>query len=150
MVIDFIKNCELSATIKKVVPKDKIIELDMSDIQNSQGIGYNELIPKSNKYLDILDIAKRKALYIQMLVDALNTEGDPLSSSMDRYLSAASNIISLNSNASLKDVVKCLKDFRYRKFCIENVPLGLIDYLDEEISTLLELDDRERRNYFRY
>jgi GTPase SAR1 family protein len=144
MVIDFIKNCELSEIIKKVTPKDKLIELDMSDIQNAQGIGYNELVPKSIKSLDVLDVANRKALYIQMLVDALNVDGDPLSSSMDRYLSAASNIVFLNNSASLKDVVKCLNDFRYRKLCIDSVPLELLDYLDEEISALLELDDRDK------
>ena len=144
MVIDFIKNCELSETIKKVVPADKLVELDMSDINSAQGIGYNELIPKDMKDLSILDISNRKALYIQMLVDALNTDGDPLSSSMDRYLSAAANVVFLNTNASLKDVVKCLNDYKVRKEYIDNVPMGLVSYLDEEISALWELDERDK------
>ena len=144
IIPDFIKNCELSETIKKVVPKDRLIELDMSDIQNAQGIGYNELIPKSNNCLDILDIANRKALYVQMLVDALNADGDPLSSSMDRYLGSAANVVFLDSNASLKDVVKCLNDCSYRKMYIDSVPEELLPYLDEEISALRELDDRDK------
>lgn len=144
ILIDYIKNCELSESIKQIVPNNKLIELDMSDIQSAQGIGYNELIPKSNKPLDILDVANRKALYIQMLVDALNADGDPLSSSMDRYLSAASNIVFLNNNASLKDVVKCLNDLTYRKLCLDSVPMDLTDYLSDEISALNELDDRDK------
>ena len=113
-IIDYIKNCELSQEIKEVVSDKNIIELDLSDIRNAQGIGYNEFIPKSNHYLDIVDIANRKALYIQALVDALNAEAEPLSSSMDRYLSAACNIVFLNQNASLKSVVRCINDYNYR------------------------------------
>lgn len=144
IVIDYIKNCELSETIKKVTPRDKIVELDMSDVLSAQGIGYNELQAKSNKPLDLLDVANRKALYIQMLVDALNTDGDPLSSSMDRYLSAASNIVFLNEKASLKDVVKCLNNCEYRRECISRIPISITHYLDEEIGALRELDDTDK------
>lgn len=144
ILIDYIKNCELADTIKKAVPSNRIIELDMSDAKSAQGIGYNELNPKSNEPLDILDVANRKALYIQMLVDALNVEGDPLSSSMDRYLSAASNIVFLNDNASLKDVVRCLNDFIFRQQCIDSIPPTLREYLSEEISALIELNDTDK------
>jgi hypothetical protein len=106
-----------------------------------QGIGYNELIPRSDKALDILDIANRKALYIQMLVDALNIDGEPLSSSMDRFLSAAANVVFLDNAASLKDVVRCLNDFNIRKAYIDAVLEPLKDYLSDEISALTELDD---------
>lgn len=144
MVIDYIKNCELSASIKKVVPSSNLIEIDMSDMHSVQGIGYNELKPKSNNPIDLLDCANRKALYIQMLVDALNADGDPLSSSMDRYLSAASNIVFLNENASLKDVVRCLNDFTYRQQCLANIPSSLHDYLSDEIGALIELNDIDK------
>jgi GTPase SAR1 family protein len=144
MVIDFIKNCELSESIKKVVPKDRLIELDLSDTRNAQGIGYNELKPSSNKPFDLLDIANRKAIYIQMLIDALNDTGKPddqLSTSMDRYLSGATNIVFLNNNASLKDVVRCLNDHAFRRHCIEAIPNVLSDDLSDEISALNELDE---------
>lgn len=144
MLIDYIKNCELADSIKKVSSSSRVIELDMSDVESAQGIGYNELVPKSDKPLDILDIANRKALYIQMLVDALNTDGDPLSSSMDRYLSAAANIVFLNSAASLKDVVRCLNDYNYRHAYLDSIPFELRDYLSEEIGALLELDDTDK------
>ena len=141
IVLDFIKNCELSSSIERNTPSDKLIVLDMSDIYQVQGFGYNELKPKSNNYLDLLDIANRKSLYIQMLVDALNVGGDPLSSSMDRYLSAASNVVFLNANASFKDVVRCLNDYEYRERCINEVPKKLVNILDDEISALKELNE---------
>jgi len=144
MLIDYIKNCELAEAIKNASPSSRVIELDMSDVESAQGIGYNELIPKSDKPLDILDTANRKALYIQMLVDALNVDRDPLSSSMDRYLSAASNIVFLNPAASLKDVVRCLNDFNFRHHCLDSIPFALKDYLSEEIGALLELDDTDK------
>ena len=142
LLIDFIKNCELSDAIKKVVPAYRIIEIDMSDIRSVQGIGYNELIPKSKSLDELLDVSNRKSNYIQMLIDALNVDGDCLSTSMDRYLSAASNIVFLDQRASLKDVVRCLNNHEYRKQCIDSVPNTLRDSLDDEIGALKELDDK--------
>ena len=144
MVIDFIKNCELSESIKKVVPKDRLIELDLSDTRNAQGIGYNELTPSSDSPDDLLDIANRKAIYVQMLIDALNDTGRPddqLSTSMDRYLTGATNIVFLNNNASLKDVVRCLNNHIFRRQCLDAIPDALRDELSDEISALNELDE---------
>jgi hypothetical protein len=145
MVIDYIKNCELASTIEKVVPKDSLIVLDMSDINSIQGIGYNELKPKGNSLMDWLDMSNRKSLYISMLIDALNTDGDPLSSSMDRFLNAASNIVMLNQNASLKDVVRCLNDHMVRRKYIDSINDVAKAYLDEEIAALVELDEIDKK-----
>jgi hypothetical protein len=148
MVIDFIKNCELSETIKKVVPSSRLIELDLSDTRNAQGIGYNELMPSSERDFDMLDIANRKAIYIQMLIDALNDTGRPddqLSTSMDRYLTGATNVVFLNNNASLKDVVRCLNDHSFRRQCIGDVPDTLRDSLSDEICALNELDELDSK-----
>lgn len=144
MLIDYIKNCELSDSIKAVVPKNMLVELDLSDYLNAQGIGYNELTPKSNSYGDVLSTANLKALYIQMLIDALNAEGEPLSSSMDRYLSSAANIVFLDNNASLKDIIDCLNNHIVRDKYINNIPLYLKKHLDDEINTLKELNDTDK------
>lgn len=146
IVIDYIKNCDLSTTIEKVVAKERLIILDMSNIYEAQGFGYNELQPKTNNHLDLLDVSNRKSLYVQMLIDALNVDGEPLSTSMDRYLSSASNIVFLNPNASLKDVVRCLNDFEYREICINKVPANLQELLADEISALKELNDLSKDN----
>lgn len=141
IIIDFIKNCELSTIIQENTPNDKLVVIDLSEISNAQGFGYNELKPKNNNYMELLDIANRKSLYVQMLVDALNVNGEPLSTSMDRYLSAASNIVFLNPDTSLRDVVRCLNNHEYRKQCIDNIPYKLKDSLSDEISSLLELNE---------
>lgn len=145
IVIDYIKNCELSESIKHVTPKKSLIELDFSDADNLQGIGYNELKPRSNKPEHIIDIANRKALYVSTLIDAINVDGEPLSTSMDRYLNAASNVVLLYQNACLKDVVSCLNDHKYRNACIDNIPKELSQYLQEEINALLELNETDKK-----
>jgi hypothetical protein len=119
----------------------------MSNITTAQGFGYNELKPKTNNPQEILDIANRKALYIQMLIDAVNINGDPLSTVMDDYLNAASNIVFLDPNASLKDVVKCLNNYEYRKTCINNIPPQLKESLEDNIDTLHDLDalDKDKK-----
>lgn len=146
MLIDYIKNCELANTIERNTPKDRLIVVDMSDVNSAQGFGYNELQPKNSNPISLLDVANRKSLYIQMLIDALNVEGDPLSTSMDRYLSATSNIVFLNNNASLKDVVRCLNDYEFRRKCIDSIPLMLRNMLEDEISALNELDEYAKDN----
>lgn len=144
ILIDYIKNCEVANTVKNALPPSKVVEIDMSDIRSVQGIGYNELVPKGSDPLSQLDVSNRKSLYIQMLIDAINVDGDPLSTSMDRYLSAASNIVLLDQNASLGDVIRCLNSHEYRKQCIEYVPKCLCDALQDEISALMELDDKDK------
>lgn len=137
IIIDFIKNCEVAQAVQD---KDSIV-LDMSDVNSVQGIGYNELQSKSLNPIDVVDVANRKALYILTLIDALNVDGEPLSSSMDRYLSAACNIVFLRSDASLKDIVKCLNDYKFRRKCIENVRKDIKYMVEDELTALEELDD---------
>jgi hypothetical protein len=141
VVIDFIKNCELAEAIEKIVPKDKLIVIDMSDIKNLQGIGYNEFVPKSDHPMDIVEVANKKSLYVQMLINAVNVNGDPLSSNMDKYLNSACNIVFLNKDASLKDVMRCLSDHVYRKLCIDNIPTSLLDIYEDDIQAMQELDE---------
>ena len=141
IVIDFIRNCELSDDIEKVVSKEKLIVIDMSDIKNLQGIGYNEFKPKSDHPMDIVEVANKKSLYIQMLINAVNVNGDPLSTNMDKYLNSACNIVFLNENASLKDVMRCLIDHTYRRLCLDNIPQSLQDIYEDDIQAMSELDE---------
>ncbi|MEG0944411.1 MAG: hypothetical protein RSD74_02235 [Angelakisella sp.] len=142
IVIDYIKNCEVATGIENIyIDKSKLIVLDMADVNSVQGIGYNELREKQHTAIEIVDVANRKALYILTLIDALNIDGEPLSSSMDRYLSAASNIVFLRHDASLKDIVRCLNDYKYRANCIENMEAEIKEMLEDEVSALQELDE---------
>lgn len=147
IVIDYIMNCKLSQVIEDIVPKHKLISLDLSDIYNCQGFGYNELKPKSNKYEDCIDVANRKALYVERLIDSLRGNGDALTSQMDRYLHASCSVVLLNENASLKDVIRCLNEHEFRKKCIDyvyEIDKRIAEWIEDEIVALKELDEYDK------
>ena len=143
IVIDFIKNCELSDAIAKKVRANNLIVLDISDGTCLQGFGYNE-IPVGSTKEEKLQNANKKAEFIELLVDALQTTEGELSSSMSRYLNAAANVVFLSEDASFKDVIRCLENHEYRDKVISSVPEYLCDALDDEISALKELDDKNK------
>lgn len=141
IVLDFIKNCELSETIKKYVKKDRLIELDLSSKNDIQGLGYNEIEIKDN--LDIfvkLDLASKQSQQIMSLIDSISL-GDPLSSRMRRFLSAAANVVFIQGYNSVKNVVECLENYKKREFYINSLPLDAKTELEDEINTLRELDE---------
>lgn len=141
IVLDFIKNCELSDTIKQYVSKDKLIELDLSTEKDIQGLGYNEIEIKPN--LDTftkLKLASLQAQQIMSLIDSVSI-GDPLSSRMRRFLNAAANVVFVQGYNSVKNVVECLEDYRKRKIYIDSLSLDLKNNLEDEINTLKELDE---------
>lgn len=141
IVLDFIKNCELSETIKHYVRKDRLIELDLSSKEGIQGLGYNEIEIKEN--MDTFEKMKLSSLQSQQimsLVDSISI-GDSLSSRMRRFLNAAANVVFVQRYNSVKNVVECLEDFRKRKIYIDGLSLELKENLEDEINTLLELDE---------
>jgi len=142
VVIDFIKNCELSQAIEKVIPKEHLLILNLGDSKDLQGLGYNEI--KFNEAInefEILDLANLQAQQVMALIDSINNEGLPLTSKMRRYLSAAANIVFLNEGTNIRDVINCLQDFRKRADFINKVPQVLREQLEDEINSLKELDD---------
>lgn len=144
IVLDYIKNCELSDTIKKYVPKEKLIELDLSTKEGIQGLGYNEIEIKSD--LDSftkLKLASLQAQQIMSLIDSVSI-GDPLSSRMRRFLNAAANVVFVQGCNSVKNVVECLENYKRREFFINNLPLDIKEALEDEINTLKELDEWSR------
>lgn len=146
IVLDFIKNCELSDTIKKYVSNDKLIELDLSTEKDIQGLGYNEIEIKPN--LDTftkLKLASLQAQQIMSLIDSVSI-GDPLSSRMRRFLNAAANVVFVQGYNSIKNVVECLEDFRKRKIYIDSLSLDLKNNLEDELNTLCELDEWSKGN----
>jgi GTPase SAR1 family protein len=142
ILIDFIKNCELSTAIEKVIPKSALKVIDLSKSSDLQGLGYNEIKidPNMDEY-ELLELSNLQAQQTMSLVDAINSEGLPLTSKMRRYLSSAANIVFLQENSNIRDVINCLQDFRKRAYYISKVPNGLREYLEDEINTLGELDE---------
>lgn len=146
IVLDFIKNCELSDTIKEYVSKDKLIELDLSTEKDIQGLGYNEIeIKKDMDTFTKLKLASLQSQQIMSLIDSVSI-GDPLSSRMRRFLNAAANIVFVQGYNSVKNVVECLEDFKKRKMYIDSLSLELKTNLEDEINTIEELDEWRRGN----
>lgn len=141
IVIDFIKNCELSEKIKKYTEKDRLVEIDLGQQTGIQGLGYNEIIiDKSMSSFDRLKLASIQSQQVMSLVDAIST-GDPLSSRMRRYLNAASTVVFALGHNSVRNVVECLEDFRKREKFINELSVELKEMLEDEVNTLLELDE---------
>ena len=140
IVIDFIKNCELSDDIERVVPKDDLIIIDCSDEEQLQGMGYNEIKRTGKGDFEKLKASNLMAEQTLALVDSINNEGLPLTSKMRRYLSAACNVAFI-SDINIKAAIMCLQDYRKRKQYIDAIPDSMRGFLEEEINALEELDE---------
>ena len=138
VVIDYIDKCQLSDNIKKITPKDKIIEINFNDPKQVQSFNFNELM--FNEDDDIyykVNIAMQKAEQMQLLLDSINDDNSKLTPRMLRYFYAAATVVYYkNVNASFKDIINILKYPPRRAELIENTP----DVLIEEIEDLKDLD----------
>lgn len=146
IVIDFIKNCELSEDIKKYIPGNKLIEIDLADEKTIQGLGFNEVnINNDMSSFDKLKYANIQSQQIMDLVDSISI-GDPLSSRMRRFLNAASNVVFSLGYNSVKNVIECLENHSKRCEYIGNLDEDLKKYLEDEIKTLEELNEWSKPN----
>ncbi|NFO89028.1 hypothetical protein FDC58_16860 [Clostridium botulinum] len=140
--IDFIKNCEASKAIEKVVPKDRLIVLDFSVEEGLQALAYNEIKFTDNmSWFEKQALANKKTELTLELINSINVNGDPLSAKMERYLCACTDIVYLDEKTTLKDVISCLTNYKYRENIIGNIPEELKEELQDSIDTLLELDE---------
>lgn len=141
IVLDFIKNCELSNTIKKITPTNRLIEIDLSKESDLQGLGYNEIEVKEDmSNYDKLTLANLQAQQVMALIDSISI-GDPLSSRMRRFLSAAANVVFVQGKSRIRDVVDCLQDYKKRERYINNLNEELMIQLEDEVGYLKELDE---------
>lgn len=144
VVIDFIKNCELSKAIEEVVPRDKIVVVDLGDEKSIQGIGYNEISIDSNlTTFQKLKLANMQSQQIMNFIDSISI-GDPLSSRMRRPLNAAATLVFVQGYNSIKNVVECLENYKKRADYIKSLPKEFYEQLEDEISTLEELDEKDK------
>ncbi|MGU8365182.1 hypothetical protein ACV3NC_14455 [Clostridium perfringens] len=141
IVLDFIKNCELSETIKNSVIEDRVIELDMADYRTIQGLGYNEIcVNDSMNSFDKMKLANLQSQQVMSLIDSISV-GDPLSSRMRRFLNAAANVVFVQGYNSVKNVVECLERHEKRVQFVEDLSPELKELLEDEINTLDELNE---------
>lgn len=147
IVLDWIKNCELSDSIKKSVPQGDVIEIDLSKREDLQSFAFNELRYIEGGKFAVADISNMKSEQTLAFIDSINTQGEPLSPTMRRYLSAACNVVYLNQDASIGDVISCLDNHKKRHYYIDKIK-ELLDQVDQEIiqddiEALINLDEIE-------
>lgn len=140
--IDFIKGCEASKSIEKIVPKEKLIILDLTTEEGLQSLAYNEVKFENNmSWFKKQELANKKTQLTNELINSINENGEPLSPKMERFLCACTDIMYLKEEVTLKDIIRCLQDFKYREKIINDIPKELKEELEEEIRTLQELDE---------
>ncbi|WP_111930529.1 hypothetical protein [Clostridium tertium] len=145
VVLDFIKNCELSEDIAKITPKDKLVKINLAEESDIQAFSYNEMkITNEMSTHKKLDKASMQSEQLMSLIDAISI-GDPLSSSMRRLFNSACIIVGVQGNSSLKNVIDCLESYKKRKDYIDNLSDKLKVELDDEINTLQEINEYDKQ-----
>lgn len=146
VVLDYIANNDLASTIEKVVPKDKLIVLDLAKVDGLQALAYNELYySKDADVMEKLDIIGTKSQYSAELINAISV-GQDLTSAMRRYFISASNVTyAVNQFASFKDIIDCLEIYDVRMDFISRVPDEFKEALNDDINTLLKLNDKHTK-----
>lgn len=140
--IDYIKNCEASKSIESALGSNNVIILDFSKEDGLQSFAYNELRFTNNmSWFEKQELANKKSQLVLELVNSINVNGDPLSPKMEKFLMAASDIVNLDDKATLKDIMKCLQNYRFRDKVIKSIPEEIKGALEDEIFALRELDD---------
>lgn len=145
ILIDFIKNCELSNEIERVVPKEKLIILDLSKQECMQSFGFNEV----NNYnpqteYERLEIANMQTQLIISFINSINVEAE-LSPRMRRSLASAANVVFINKNMSMRNVVECISDYRKRQEYISMIPESLKEYLQDDIYNLNDMNEHDNK-----
>lgn len=141
VIIDFIKNCEMSQEVIGYLPKEDVIILDYTKPENLQGFAFNEYkINSDMSVFDKLNLANLQAQQVLTFVDSINGE-QPLQARMRNYLSASANVVFANGENSLKEVVRCLEDFEVREIYISKLSDEERELLQEEIKDLERLDE---------
>ena len=147
IVIDYIDKCQLSDNIKAITPKEKLLEIDCSNINQLQTFSYNEL--KISDDMDIytkISIDMQKAQQLQILLDSINDDNSKLTPRMLRYLYAGATVVFFNnSNASFKNVIDVLLDPVKRENIINSLSVEAKEILIDEIDDLKELTKTDKK-----
>ena len=147
IVIDYIDKCQLADNIKAITPKEKLLEIDCSNINQLQTFSYNEL--KISDDMDIytkISVSMQKAQQLQILLDSINDDNSKLTPRMLRYLYAGATVVFFNnSNASFKNVIDVLLDPAKRENIINSLSVEAKEILIDEIDDLKELTKKDKK-----
>lgn len=138
ILFDFCGNCELSNDVSNVT--NNVLNIDCSNFDTLQGLGYNEITPSSDNIFEVYRCAKAKTSQLMTLINSLNSDDSELKARMERFLEAGALVVFIN-NGSIKDVFKVLQDHIARGNYINSIPKGQLENMEEYISTLKELNE---------
>ena len=148
IVIDFIKNCELSDNIIANIPKEKTIVIDFADYACSEGFSFNEInmIRNMEDPMSRYECAGLQNALITQFIDSLGEE--EFSASMGRYLDAACSAVLIHEDKTIKDIVKCLEDYKARIKYMQlleefkqSMPEEYQELIDDDLTALEELNE---------
>lgn len=146
IVIDFIKNTELADDIKTLTPKDRLIDIDLSNPDMIQSLCYNEFkITSDMTAYEISSISRKQTNNLLKIVNIINGDDKELSPKMRKYLGAAARIAFCFPNSCMKDVLNILQfhDIRYKY--INELGEELQNKLRDSILSLNELDEVNKK-----
>lgn len=139
VVFDFIKNCELTTELASLYPPERVKVIDCADPVNSPALDYNELGESASPFEQYHN-ASLQAAQLKELVDGINSDEQPLTSKMKRYLYAAALTVFI-SNGRLRDVFDVLQYHTTRADFIKKVPANQKEHLAEALTDLQEIDE---------
>ena len=146
IVLDFIKDCELANNIKAITPKDKLIDIDLSNPKMIQSLCYNEFkITSDMTAYEISSISRKQTNNLLKIVNIINGDDKELSPKMRKYLGAAARIAFCFPNSCMKDVLNILQFHEIRHKYINELGEELQKKLRDSILSLNELDEVNKK-----
>lgn len=146
IVLDFIKDCELANNIKTITPKDRLIDIDLSNPKMIQSLCYNEFkITYDMTAYEISSISRKQTNNLLKIVNIINGDDKELSPKMRKYLGAAARIAFCFPNSCMKDVLNILQFHEIRYKYINKLSEELKDRLKDSILSLNELDEVNKK-----
>lgn len=141
IIIDYIKNCEMSDEVIRYLNREDVIILDYTKSECLQGFAFNEFkLNDKMTAFEKLEMTNRQAQQVITFVDSINMD-QPLQARMRKYLSASSNIVFASGESSLKEVIRCLEDHAIRAEYIKKLSVEELKLLEDEVASLRFLDE---------
>jgi hypothetical protein len=142
ILFDFIENCEMSSQVASLFPPEKVLNIECSDADKAQGLGYNEVKISDDPFVQYAN-AKLQTTQLLDLINAVNTEDKVLAPKMERYLESAANVVFI-IGGSIKDVFNVLTNHITRGKFIHKIPETQTQRLEEYVESLRELNDIDK------
>jgi hypothetical protein len=144
IVLDYIKDCELSRKMEQYIPKDKLIIIDLSDVKNLSGLAFPE-VKLDNNYtsFDLIRNVSDLSEQVLYLINALNDgTAQPLTPKMTRLLDTACKVTFMTGRIKIYDVINMLQNYKIRHEIIDDVISKKLFLKDDiKILDLLSLDE---------